>query len=327
MENNVSSLDAIDFIKTHNSFVIIPHTRPDGDAIGSAVSLREGLKLLGKQAQILLPSPVSDQLKFLNNDLVLYHEGIQLQPFDAIFVVDTCSWVQLGVCADWFKNQNVPKFVIDHHATFDDLGAKQFVTTKASACCQMIYWILDQLFEPIPANIANSLFTGIALDTGWFKHDNTTPEVLDAASYLVYCGAEPSVLYRNLFRTSTLHKAKLNGYVLNNLVVDNNICYVVVPNSVLESLGATPKDADSLVSHTMSIEGVDTGILLIEEKPYFYKVSLRSDVINCSKIAKSLNGGGHTKAAGLTFYGSELECLNTILKLVKEERNVHSIST
>ena len=37
----------------HDNYVILTHRRPDGDAIGSAVSLCLGLRQLGKTARVL----------------------------------------------------------------------------------------------------------------------------------------------------------------------------------------------------------------------------------------------------------------------------------
>lgn len=319
------------FISAHQNFVIVPHTRPDGDAVGSAIALKEGLKCLGKKCQILLPSPVSEQLEFMNKDLIVFSETVQLELFDAIIVVDTCSWSQLGALADWFKGQSVPKLAIDHHKTRDDIGAIQFVSEETSSCCQLIYYLLKYCYETalsvhdlrhiitnkITPEIANYLFTGLALDTGWFKHDNTNVEALRTACELVKLGAKPADLYKKLFRTNSLQKSKLNGFVLSNLHVLDRICYVSVSQQDLANLSASPKDVDGLVNHTMGISGVDTGIMFIEEKPDFVKISLRSDTIDCSAIANSLGGGGHTKAAGFTSCGKLSDVITNVVDIVK----------
>ena len=45
--NEIASL-----IKKYNSFAIICHIRPDGDSVGSAISLKYGLEKLNKKADV-----------------------------------------------------------------------------------------------------------------------------------------------------------------------------------------------------------------------------------------------------------------------------------
>ena len=45
---------------------------------------------------------------------------------DAVLVLDTGTWNQLGDFGTFLKMLDVPKLVIDHHLTQDDLGATRF---------------------------------------------------------------------------------------------------------------------------------------------------------------------------------------------------------
>ena len=47
-------------INTNNSFVIVSHIRPDGDAIGSALGLAHSLRLAGKTAEVVLEDGVAE---------------------------------------------------------------------------------------------------------------------------------------------------------------------------------------------------------------------------------------------------------------------------
>ena len=48
-------LEAAEFLKSHDNYLLLTHKRPDGDTIGSAVGLCELLRAMGKTAR-LLPS-------------------------------------------------------------------------------------------------------------------------------------------------------------------------------------------------------------------------------------------------------------------------------
>jgi len=45
-------------IEGRNRFLLTSHARPDGDAIGSALACGQILRLLGKQAEVVLHDPV-----------------------------------------------------------------------------------------------------------------------------------------------------------------------------------------------------------------------------------------------------------------------------
>lgn len=309
--------DAVSFIHGHNSFVIITHTRPDGDAVGSAVALKLGLQQLGKKAQVLVPSPVPNNLSFMSEGII--EDVAKLADFDAIIIVDTCSWVQLGSCADWFKAQTVDKLVLDHHMTVDDLGAIQIVLPEESACAMIIYYLLCILGVETTPEIANPLFAGIALDTGWFKHSNTNIQVFKYASELLAFGANPTELYGKLYESNSLAKCHLNGFVLSNLQTEGEICWATVTNNDFIVMDIKPADVGNLVSYTMGVEGISTGVMFLEEQKDHVKVSLRSHKIDCSKVAKLFDGGGHIKAAGFVKQGSLAVVQREILEAVKQE--------
>ena len=51
-------IDAVaQYLLQHDSFVLISHTSPDGDTLGSALALYGALLQLGKRAEVLCDSP------------------------------------------------------------------------------------------------------------------------------------------------------------------------------------------------------------------------------------------------------------------------------
>ncbi len=58
---------------------------------------------------------------------------------------------------------------------------------------------------------------------------------------------------------------------------------------------------------------MEVAIFMYEVKPSVYKVSLRSnDLVDVSKVAGYLGGGGHKKAAGFTMAGTPHDVLNNL---------------
>ena len=53
------------FLKEHDQYLLCCHAHPDGDTLGSALALQRMLRQMGKQAQIVCPSPVPQMLQCL----------------------------------------------------------------------------------------------------------------------------------------------------------------------------------------------------------------------------------------------------------------------
>ena len=69
----------------------------------------------------------------------------------------------------------------------------------------------------------------------------------------------------------------------------------------LHRTGSIPPDTEDLVDYTVSLRGVEMGILLMELEKGGVKGSLRSRAgADCAKIAAEFGGGGHKAAAGLS---------------------------
>lgn len=294
----------IDLIRHHQTFLLMTHVRPDADGMGSQLALADALAQLGKTAHVVIASKLPPRYQFLDPDRTRIQNftppGTRYRDVDAILVMDTGTWNQLGDFGDFMKSMNVPKAVIDHHRTQDDLGAMRFVDTSAEATGRLSYEIIRALGVPISANAANHLFMALALDTGWFRHSNTTADTFRLAEELVRAGANPTPLYENLFEAAPMPRLKLIGVALERLQTraQGKIAFTEVLLSDYTTTGAVPGDTEDLINYPRSIEGVDLALLFIEQHDGGTKVSFRSRHADVSKLAEQFNGGGHKLASG-----------------------------
>src|SRR3972149_6161852 len=128
-----------DFVERHQRFLLVTHVRPDGDALGSEAAMAGVLRQKGKDVVIVNPSRTPDRFQFLDPGGRLLHFGGQVSaaelsrppyaPIDAVVILDTSSWTQLGDMADFIRASAAEKAVIDHHLSQDDLGAEVFKDT------------------------------------------------------------------------------------------------------------------------------------------------------------------------------------------------------
>src|SRR5262249_27860181 len=163
------------------------------------------------------------------------------------------------------------------------------------------YEAIVALGVPLPAAAANHLFVALAMDTGWFRHANTTPATFALAENLVRAGAEPTRLYELLFEQNTLPRLKLVGLVLDRLQVveDGRVAFSEIHRGDYQATGAVPQDTEDLVNYTRSVAGVQVGLFFMEQPRGGVKVSFRARAgVDVARVAEQFGGGGHRLASG-----------------------------
>lgn len=295
----------VDLIRKHDDFLLMTHIRPDADGIGSQMALADALGHIGKKARVVIASPLPPRYEFLDpgRKIIVNFEppGNEFRDCQAIFIMDTGTWNQLGDFGDYMKASKVPKVVIDHHRTQDDLGAIRFVDTSAEATGRMSYEIIRALGAPISPAAANHLFMALALDTGWFRHPNTTAESFKLAEELVRLGANPPPLFEQLFECAPVERLRLVGVALERLQTraSGQIAFTEVFLGDYATTGAVPGDTEDLINYPRSIDGVEVALMFIEQPEGGTKISFRArSRIDVSKIAEGFGGGGHKLASG-----------------------------
>ena len=296
----------LDFVHQHSRFLLMTHVRPDADALGSELALAEALESVGKQVRVVIASSLPPRYDFMDPQKRVEQfesPGERFRDVDAIIILDTGTWNQLGEFAPFMKSLQVGKMVIDHHRTQDDLGAVQLVDITAEATGRLVYEAFQTLKVPLTKTSASNIFAALATDTGWFRHPSTSPRTLQLAEELVRAGANPTELYDAIYEQSSLGRLKLIGRCLDRMQVAMNgkVAYIEVFQKDFPETGATPADTEDLINFPRTVEGVEVGLLFIEQLGGATKVSFRSrSKIDVDKIAEHFGGGGHRLASGAT---------------------------
>ncbi len=317
-----------DLIALHDRFLVTAHVRPDGDALGSEVGMAGFLRQKGKDVRVVNASRTPPRYDYLDPGGTLFeHFGTDVHPADladreVIVILDLSAWSQLGDMAGWVRDFDGPRVVIDHHVSQDDLGALFLKDTSAEATGTLVARAIHALGGTFTREVSTGLLTAIAMDTGWFRHPNTKAQTLRTAAELVDSGAEIDEVYRLLFERSTLSRLKLLGETLAGLQTDaaGRIAYASVTREDIERTGAIPQDTEDLVDYTVSIEGVEVGLLFIEQARGGVKLSVRSrNGLDCSRLAGAFGGGGHRAAAGASLPDPLSESVARVLDAVRTE--------
>lgn len=313
----------VEFVRRRQRFLLMTHVRPDGDALGSELALAAALRRHGKTARVVIASSLPPRYRFLDPDGTKIERftppGDGFRDTDAVIVVDTGTWNQIGDFGPFLKTLDVPKLVIDHHRTQDDLGGLHLVDTSAEAAGRLVYEACVALGTPVDAEIADALFLAVATDTGWFRHSNTRPETFALAEELTRAGANPNVLFDRLYEQNSFGKLRLTGRALERMttLADGQVIYTEVHLSDYAETGSTPPDTEDLINFPRSVEGTEVALMFIEQRGGGVKVSFRSrSKVDVDKIAEQFGGGGHRLAAGATVPGTMDEVRRKVLDAV-----------
>src|SRR5262245_50931486 len=163
-------------VKDHRRFLLTTHIRPDPDGLGSMLGLAETLEGMGKEAHMTVSGKWPPRYTFMDPDRRIKSfapPGDEFRESEVVVVLDTGTWNQLAEFGTFLKGQAVPRFVIDHHLSQDDLGATRLVDTTAEATGRLVYEAIAALGRPLTPRAANALYAALATDTGWFRHKNT----------------------------------------------------------------------------------------------------------------------------------------------------------
>lgn len=315
----------VDLVRRHQRFLLTTHVRPDGDGLGSMLALADVLEAppLSKKVHMTVASVLPPRYDFLDPSRRVRRfepPGDLYRDADAAIVLDTGTWNQLGDFGTLLRSLPIAKAVIDHHLTQDDLGALRLVDTTAEATGRLVYEAILALGGPVPASAAHCLFVALAMDTGWFRHNNTTPATFTLAADLVRAGARATEAYECLFEQSTLGRLKLTGLVLARLQLTHNgrVAHTEIRRDDYASTGAVPQDSEDLVNYTRSLGGVEVGLFFMEQPRGGVKVSFRSRRVDVARLAERFGGGGHRLASGAILETSLDEARLRVLSAVGE---------
>jgi phosphoesterase RecJ-like protein len=279
------------------------HIRPDADGLGAQLAMHDALRVLGKHPRVAIASKLPPRYSFLDPERKVI-EDFKPAAFgdtDCVVVLDTGTWNQLGDFGDWLKVSPLPRAVVDHHRTQDDLGGLQLVDVTAEATGRLAWEAIRALGVPVSPAAANHLFMALATDTGWFRHPNTTPATFTLAAELTAAGANPTLLYEQLYEAAPLARFRLIGVALERLQVraGGKVAFTEVYLKDYPATGAVPGDTEDLINYPRGVEGVEVGLVFIEQPGGGTKVSLRArSRVDVSKIAEKFGGGGHRLASG-----------------------------
>lgn len=298
-------------LKDSRHTLLLSHQNPDGDAAGSSLALAHFLcvnKLAFTLFNVDRPGPHFGFMPgshAFTNDPAVWKKA----EFDLLVVLDSSDLKHTGAEEEIKAQRHSFKTInIDHHFTNDNYGDINLVLPDASSASEIVFHLLDHK-RAITKEIATCLLTGIMTDTGGFQNSATTPGAIEVSSRLMNKGANIKQVAKYALDQKPVNTLKLWGRALERLKINekNKIISTVITKKDLEECNATEEAMEGVANFLNELDQAKDGVVMVlsEREKGKVKGSLRTTngLIDVSKLAKILGGGGHKKASGFTVDG------------------------
>jgi phosphoesterase RecJ-like protein len=310
----LSSVRAIaDRLGACGRVLVVTHENPDGDGIGSMLALRLALSRLGCEAVCVLPEGCPKRYQFLPTSETI-QTVLPSQAVDCAIALD-CDGP--GRLADLEQAFFAAPFTlnVDHHAAENEFAQVNWCDGSKAATGLLMLELIRALGVELDASMATCLYCAIAADTGVFRFQNTSPETLRAAADLVEAGANPAEIARRAADEMPFAKARLLGRALASARLEaGGVLVATLSLEDFQAADALPEHTDGIIDEIKRIAEARVTMLLREERPGFWRVSLRSQDADVASVCRKFGGGGHRLAAGCELESSAGEATASILR-------------
>ena len=313
--------------------VIVSHTNPDGDAVGSSLAWAEILRGMGHRVLCVVPNKYPYFLDWMTGieEVVVYKTDTEgraaraVEEADLIFCLDFNAISRLENLSDVIEsNTTARRVLIDHHLAPDPGFELMFSHPDASSTSFIVYKIIERLCGTgaITPAMAEAMYVGMMTDTGNFSFSFLTPDLYRAVAVLAETGIDLPQIHNNVYNAFTEGRARLFGYAINRkmeIIQDGTVAYMSLMENEMRRFQFQQGDSEGFVNYALTIKKMKMSAMFLAHRK-FIRVSLRSrgDVDVNLFARKYFNGGGHKNAAGGTSFVSMQETIAHYIKSVKE---------
>ena len=313
--------------------VILSHTNPDGDAIGSSLAWAEVLRRHGHQVTCVIPNKYPYYLEFMPGieSVVIFKNDSDceaekaVKEADVIFCLDFHSMSRLDKLGEIIDaNQHAKRVLIDHHLDPSEDFDLMLSYPKASSTCYLVALIVENMYdtESITPTMAENLFVGMMTDTGNFAFSSVTPDLFRMVSVLAATGISIPTIHNNVYNSFSEGRARLFGYVINRkmrIFHNGTVAHMSLTEDEMRRFWFQQGDSEGFVNYPLTNKKMKMSAMFTEHND-FIRVSLRSrgDIDVNVFAQRYFNGGGHKNAAGGKSFMTMDETIKHYEKCVKE---------
>jgi phosphoesterase RecJ-like protein len=342
-------------IQKAQNIILLTHTSPDGDAMGSSLAMYHFLRMQHKHTTVITPNSYPDFLAWMPGiDACLQydtHRAIadsEIDAADLIICLDFNDASRIGILGDRMLTTSCPKVLIDHHLQPSDFAQIINSNPSAAATCELVYELLFKDTEsPLHTSvnnheellpIAQCLYTGIMTDTGNFSYNSNRPQLYEMTAQLLSIGVDKDGIYNAVFNQYSVERMKMVGYCLYNkmrIFPENHTALIYLSRRELYRFNFQSGDAEGIVNMPLQSKDIHYSIFMREDKATPDEIARNGGIKTKIKLSfrsqgdrpvnifahEIFNGGGHANASGGEFYGPLAEAVERFLAHYKDYLN------
>ncbi len=302
-------------IKESKKVMIMGHTNPDMDAIGSSMGIYRLAKTLNRNAYIVNSEATSSAISAFKQTLdkdpeyedVIINKEVALENIDEdtlLVVVDTHKVNYVDTPELLEKAKKI--VVIDHHrrsADYIEDATLIFQEVYASSAAELVTELLQYAEVKIDLKTieAESLYAGIMMDTKNFTF-KTGVRTFEAAAYLRRCGVD-IIRVKKWFQSDLTSFNLIAGIVKEAEIVSEGIAISTYEETTKDASLICAKAADEL----LTISDITASFVLGNTGDKICISGRSIGDINVQVILEKLGGGGHITLAGAQVEGMTME--------------------
>ena len=324
-EENIQKASKL--INKYDKIIIITHTSPDGDALGSSLALYHFFSDFGKQANIVVPNefpgflqwmPGADKIVIADKNLSIATELIETA--ELIFFLDFNVLKRIEQLEPLVVKSTAKKILIDHHLDPENFSDIIISHPDIASTGELIFRFICRmgLFEYINKSCAECIYTGMMMDTGAFTFNSNSPAIYYIISELLLIGIDKDAIYSQIYSNYSERRMRMQGYTIYNkmkIFKKYKTALLSLTYEEHQKFRSQKGDTEGFVNIPLSIENIVFSAFIRAEKDVV-RISLRSKGdFPANVFAKEVfGGGGHLNASGGEFYGK----LEDALRLFEE---------
>lgn len=305
-------------IEQFDTIIIHRHSKPDGDAIGSQIGLKNLIKDNYPEKRVLAVGDAAGRYAFVKDSTP---DEVSDEDYNGALaiILDTSA---SALISDTRYNLAKTTARIDHHIFCEKIADVEVTDTSFESCCGLIAALAMELGWKMSSDAATAIYTGMVTDSGRFRYDSTTPETLRRAAYLLEAGIDTGEIYRNLYADDFSYIRLRSQFVLKVQFTEQNVAYIYTTADEASSYGVdTFTISRGMVGVMSEIRGVDIWANFTETEDGVL-CELRSSRYNINRTAVKYGGGGHEKASGCTLksYDEAMLLLADLNKIIEDNK-------
>jgi len=314
-----------ELVEKAKNIIIFTHMAPDGDAMGSALSLYHFVRAQEqvRACHVIVPNAYPDFLAWLPGakDIKVYEQQSKecdtlITQADLFLCTDFNDPRRIGPMGEKMLASTAKKVLIDHHLNPLDFADEVHSHPEASSACEIVFKLLraEGLTE-MTNEMATCIYTGLMTDTGNFSYNSTNADLYDIIAFLLRAGVKKDEIYNAVFNQFSTDRMRLTGYALYRkmrIYPEYHLALITLTADELDQYHYRTGDCEGIVNMPLQIGDVYYSVFMREEraKPGTPKsrirISLRSQGDRPVNIWASevFHGGGHMNASGGELLGS-----------------------